>query len=99
MKTLSMLTAICLCLTLVAGTALADRQVTVTKLAQDVQMYNASKGAAADCAMGNLNPPAYAIGDWVWGAESYKYMFYANEAQCNCTEGFTIEAVHMDRYR
>ena len=95
MKTMSMLTVVCLCLALVAGNALAERQVTVTNLTQDVQMYNAAKSAAADCAMGNLNAPAYAITDWIWGAESYKYMFYADDTQCACSDGFTVEAVHM----
>ncbi len=96
MKLLSMLTVICLCLVLVVGLAQAEREVTITKLTQEVRTLDASKSAAADCAMGNLNSPAYAIGDWIWGAESYKYMFYADEAQCAaCSEGFTVEAVNM----
>ena len=95
MKLLSFVTIIALCLTSAAGSALAERQVTATKLAQDVQTYNAGKDAAADCIMGNLNAPAFAIGDWVWGAESYYYIFNADQAGCTCTGGFTVDAVHM----
>jgi hypothetical protein len=95
MKSLSMITVLSLCLILVAGTAMAEREVNVTLIAQDVQTLNAQKSAAADCALGNTNPIAYAITDWIWGAETYGYVFDADQAGCVCAEGFTVEAAHM----
>lgn len=89
--------AICiLCLASLTTAALAERSVVVTPITQEVQPLSvAPNGAAADCAMGNLNPPAYAITDWIWGAESYSYVFYADQSQCACSSGFTVEQVHM----
>ena len=95
MKSLSLITILSLCLILVAGTALAERQVTVTRLAQEAQPLDITKDAPAACMMGNLNAPYYAITDWVWGAEAYKYMFYADQAECTCSAGFTVESVHI----
>ena len=95
MKSLSLITIICLCLILAAGSALAERQVTVTRLTQEAQPLDITKSTAGDCMMGNLNPIYYAITDWIWGAEAYKYMFYADETDCTCSEGFTVESVHM----
>ena len=95
MKSLSLITILSICLLLVAGSALAEREVNVTRVAQDVQELNAAKSAAADCSLGNLNPAYYAITDWVWGAESYGYVFDADATGCTCSEGFVVEAAHM----
>lgn len=78
-----------------AWAAPADREVEVTPLSDLPTQINPA-GAAGICVFGNGNPAAYAITDWIWGAESYKYLFYADPALCSgCPEGFTIESVTM----
>jgi len=97
MKKLSIAVLSIMCLALLAGTALADRQVTVTPVTGDAIPFNQGitpAGADGVCTVGNLNPPMWAITDWVWGAEKYKYLFYADPDQCPaCSEGFTVESV------
>ncbi len=99
MKKLSIAVLLVMCLSLVAGTALADRQVTITPLTGDAIPYSqgiSPSGTDGDCQMGNLNPPYWALGDFIWGAEKYKYLFYADPDQCPvCTEGFTVESVTL----
>jgi hypothetical protein len=92
---------IILCLALVAGAAFAaDRQVVVTPVSGDPVFYSPNALPAnpnpVGCQVGNLNPLAFAITDWVWGSEKYKYMFFADQAQCtSCTEGFTVDSVNL----
>ena len=99
MKKLSIAVLSIMCLALVAGTALADRQVTVTPVTGDAIPFNMGitpSGADGVCQMGNLNPIAWALTDWVWGAEKYKYLYYADPALCTvCSDGFTVEAVTL----
>jgi len=99
MKKLSIVVLSVMCLALMAGTALADRQVTVTPVTREAIPFNPGinpSGADGVCQMGNLNPFVYAITDWVWGNEKYKYLYYADPAQCTvCTEGFTVESVTL----
>ncbi|PIV82183.1 hypothetical protein COW53_00215 [bacterium CG17_big_fil_post_rev_8_21_14_2_50_64_8] len=92
MRTL-ILTVLCL---LLAGTALAaERTAVATPVTGDALSFTPS-GAAGVCTMGNLNPPAYYIGDWIWGAESYKYLFDAEQPLCStCNGGFKVETVHF----
>lgn len=94
MKSLALFTVLALSLCMVAGSALADRDVVVTRVAQDVQSLNATKAAAADCQLGNTTA-YYAITDWIYGAESYSYVFDAEQTGCVCNDGFTVEAAHM----
>jgi hypothetical protein len=99
MKKLSIAVLSIMCLALLAGTALADRQVIVTPVTGDAIPFDQGitpAGANGACTVGNLNSLAYAITDWVWGAEKYKYLFYADPAQCTvCPEGFTVESVTL----
>lgn len=75
----------CLITTVAFG---ADRQVTVTRVEQEVQPPAlAPQGAAGVCVMGNTNAAAYAITDWVWGAESYKYMLEIAGNKANSRAG------------
>ncbi len=85
-----------LCLLMVAGMAqAADKTVVVTPVTGDVMNINQA-GANGVCVMGNLNTPAYAISDWVWGAETYKYLFDADQTECTaCPAGFKVEMVHF----
>ncbi|MBU2500710.1 hypothetical protein KJ682_05210 [bacterium] len=84
-----------LCLGLLCGTALADRAPVITRVADDIQDLGPSS-PQTDCIMGNLNPSYWAINGWLTGAESYKYLFYADPALCpNCPMGFTVSSVHM----
>lgn len=89
--------AICLiCLASFAVATAAEREVVVTPLTQEIQPLAVTpNGAAYDCLMGNLNPPFWAINDWIWGGESYSYVFYADQRDCNCAAGFTVEQVHL----
>lgn len=100
MNYLSKFVLIVFCLVLAAGSVMAaDRQAIVTPVTGDPIAVNPSLaplGADGVCQMGNLNPIAFALTDWIWGAEIYKYMFYADPAQCAaCTEGFTVESVNL----
>ncbi len=85
-----------LCLLLMAGSAMAaERAVVVTPVSGNVININQSTANAA-CVMGNLNTPVYAITDWIWGNETYKYLFDANQEGCaTCPSGFKVEAVHF----
>ncbi len=84
------------CLLLIAGTAMAaDKTVVVTPVTGEVMNINQA-GANGVCVLGNLNNPAYAIQDWIWGQETYKYLFDADQAECMaCPAGFTVEMVHF----
>ena len=95
MMRLRMLTILLLGLVLVASSALADKSVTVKRLG-DPLVNELSLGVAsrADCQVGNLNAVSWAIGDWVFGLEGYKYLFDPT-ASCGCAPGFHLEAVHL----
>lgn len=101
MKKLSMIVLCTLCLTLVAGTVLAvDRQAVVTPVTGVPTNYSPDATPAnpnpAACQVGNLNPIAFALTDWIWGAEKYKSLFYADPAGCGvCTEGFNVSSVNL----
>ena len=100
MNYLPKLTFLVVCLLLLAGTAMGmDRQAVVTPVSGDALPVGpglSPSGADGVCGVGNPNPLAFALTDWVWGAERYKYMFYADPAQCTaCTEGFTVESVGL----
>ena len=99
MKKMSFAVLSIMCLILVAGAALADRQVTVPPVTVDAIPFNSGinpNSVDSDCEMGNLNPFVFPITDRVLGAEKYKYLFYADPAQCpSCTEGFTVEGVSI----
>lgn len=100
MKKLSMLTLFVLCLALAAGSVMAaERQAIVTPVSGEPISVNPAlvpAGADGACQMGNLNPIAFALTDWIWGAEKYSYLFYADPTQCSaCTEGFTVESVNL----
>ncbi len=84
------------CLLLVAGTAMAaEKTVVVTPVTGEI-MNISQAGASGACQVGNLNAPAYAITDWIWGQETYKYLFDADQAGCvACPAGFQVETVHF----
>jgi len=84
-----------LVLVLASAALAADRTVTVTPVTGPVQNINPSD-AAGVCVYGNNSAPAYAITDWIWGAESYATVFRAAQPTCTaCGVGFTIEQVHF----
>jgi hypothetical protein len=91
----------CLALVLVVGLVTAvqgapgDREVNAQPLVTMVPTITPSDAAGA-CVLGNLNPGYWAIGDWIWGAEKYKYLFYADQTDCSaCGQGFTVESVTL----
>ncbi len=47
-----------------------------------------------DCLVGNDNGVFYAVPNWIWGAETYTYLFDPL-GTCGCDVGFEIDAVHM----
>ena len=101
MKKMTIAVLSVLCLTLMTGPSFAaDRQAIVTPVSGDAVSYNPtitpSNPNPVGCQVGNLNPIAFAITDWVWGLEKYKYMFYADPDQCGlCTDGFTVGSVSL----
>lgn len=88
------LTTILLCLVLTTAAAAADRTVTITPLEQPSGPAGLAAPAGV-CVFGNTNAPAYAITDWIWGAESYATVFPAIQPTCGCAGGFNIEQVHF----
>jgi hypothetical protein len=90
-----MFIALILCLLLVAGTALAAREAVVTRLDESELLFAGAATTRGDACWGNLNDPAYAITDWVWGGETYAYGFTPPVFQCPCPLGFHVESVHM----
>ncbi len=84
-----------LCLLLAGAAFAADRTVVVTPVTGNIQSLNPA-GANGVCQLGNLNAPAWAITDWIWGDETYKYIFDADQALCTqCPAGFKVEMVHF----
>lgn len=84
-----------LCLLVAGGALAAEKTVTITPISGNPISIEQA-GAAGVCVMGNLNSPAYTITDWIWGAESYKYLFDAEQPLCaNCPAGFKVEQVHF----
>jgi hypothetical protein len=83
------------CCIVAASGAMADKTLHVQRLSDAEVTHQANGGPARqDCQVGNLNLPTYAIADWVWGAEGYKYLFRA-PATCSCPVGFRLENVHL----
>lgn len=78
----------------IAGVAAAERTVTTTPLAAEVQ-HAGSTPLIAVCTLGNDATAAYAITDYIWGAESYATVFSAPPLSCDCAAGFTVDAVHF----
>lgn len=81
------------CLVMVSGALAQERTVTITPLSGPVLDVDLSAPAGV-CVMGNTNPAAWAIGDWIYGAETYATVFEAMQPPCGCPAGFSVEAVH-----
>ena len=83
------------CCAMVASSAMAQRTLHVQRLSDGEAVLQANGGQSRqDCQVGNLNPPSYAITDWVFGAEGYKYLFRV-PATCSCSVGFRLDSVHL----
>lgn len=80
---------------LLAATASADPAVQIRRIDESALPAGATALKAQDCFVGNLTTPVFMISDRIGGAERYRYSFWADPDLCNCTEGFTIDAVHM----
>jgi len=73
----------------------ADREVHVTPLDHD-RVRSLDQGLSeAACFEGNQNAAAYAITDFIWGQESYAYVFRATPGNCGCPSGFEVLAAHL----
>ncbi|MFH1845805.1 MAG: hypothetical protein ABIF77_21690 [bacterium] len=84
-----------LCLVICATSALADKQLEVRALS-DVQVQVAGEAMrVSDCVVGNTNDPAYAITDWVYGAESYAQVAWPFLECGVCPLGFQPTEVHL----
>jgi hypothetical protein len=100
MKYLSTFALLVFCLVLATGSAVAaEKHAIVTPVSGEAIPINPTlvpTGADGVCGMGNLNPIAFALTDWIWGAEKYASTYYADPAQCTaCTEGFAVESVNL----
>ena len=84
-----------LCGLLAAGAAEAGKVLQAERLdgGQAAELL-AGGPTRQDCQVGNVNPAAWVIGDWVFGAESYKYLFHAPET-CSCPVGIRLENIHL----
>jgi hypothetical protein len=85
------------CLVMTAGLAHADRNVEVKWIGDDeIQTIDLGLPLRGDGIMGNTNTPAWAISNWIFGMEGYKYLFYPPQfAGIGCSLGFWVEKVHM----
>lgn len=86
-------------LILTTGTALAEREVAITQIdgaATTIYPGLQPSGANPACELGNLEPIAFAITDWVLGNEKYATIFTAEPTSCSiCTEGLTVEGANL----
>jgi len=90
-----MLTIATLCLSLLAGSALAERTVVPTPIGELELQTAGVERSRQDCTVGNLNTPSYIVGGWFTGGEGYKYLFNPFEQNCYCPLGFQLETVSM----
>jgi hypothetical protein len=89
------LAALTLWLILSAATATAGRTVTLTRAGDvDPNLMVLGETRRQACQVGNLNPMAWLIGDWISGNEGYKYHFFPRP-QCPCPVGFHLEMVYI----
>jgi len=74
----------------------ADREVTVTPLEYTVPMplTFGPTGGAVNCQVGNLNPAAWAISNFVSAPEDYKLAFDPMTTCTVCPVGFKVTKVH-----
>lgn len=93
MKHLRIMLLVTLCLALLGTQALA-REVIVTRIDNPDIEFSGVEAPRQDCQVGNLNAPAFAITNWVYGNEVYGLIFDPL-ATCACPLGFDVETVHM----
>jgi hypothetical protein len=93
MKPLRMFSLVAICILMIAGTAMAAKTLTATRVDTD-NMTTLNRIPAPDCTVGNLEAPAWGLSGWVTGFESYKYLFNAAEQGC-CNLGFQMQSVGM----
>lgn len=102
-----LLLAVTTALLLSAGLSMAANEMIVTPMKSDVRIVDfenfgmtvAEKCGEADkapqcCKIGNRNPWAYAVQDFVTGNQSFSYMFFA-EPSCGCETGFTTGKIRI----
>lgn len=95
MRMLLMLT---MCLILAAAPAAAQKTLEAVPLDDSqVQRLDLDVLGVSTCQIGNINPNAWAISDWIWGNEAYAYHIYPPDFMC-CNVGFTLDAVTMTVY-
>jgi hypothetical protein len=90
---LALIPVLPLLLAAVSSQAGAARPAHITPLPADSPLL-LPPTARAECAVGNLHPGAWAIGDWVWGQEGYKYLFLPTET-CSCPVGIRLGNVRL----
>ncbi|RKZ14006.1 hypothetical protein DRQ50_09650 [bacterium] len=81
------------CLALATGALAAERNVTVTPVDGVLNSIDLAAPSGV-CVMGNTNAPAWASGEFIWGAESYAIVFEAQRPPCGCPAGFSVEQIH-----
>jgi len=82
-----------LCVALMASAATAKEVATAT-LFDPANMQPGTSDANPIAMVGNLNAPAWLLGGWFTGQESYSYIFNPSQ-QVVCPSGFTVTNVHM----
>lgn len=83
------------CFVMMASVAIARDTPTVTRIDPADLQEMTILTPPGDGVVGNLNPPAQAIGGWLVGDEVYKYLFNPSEQLPNCPVGFNLLSVHM----
>lgn len=77
---------------LMLGSAVTAKELVIETL--DAPDFLAGVRSVDGCLVGNPNGIHYAIPNWIWGAETYTYLYDPLET-CGCSAGFEIDAVHM----
>lgn len=93
MKKLFLLVTLVLCLALSVQALAGTKDLAITRV-DDATVANLS-AARAECVVGNLNPIAYSITDWVYGLEAYKYLFDPTVGCDLCQSGLVVREVHF----
>ena len=75
----------------------ADKEVTVTPFdfGEVVPIIIGPVDPTSTCLVGNLNPPAWVVSDFVLPQEEYKLVFRSRGTCANCLFGFDVDRIHV----
>lgn len=89
-------TVFCLFVALVVPATHAAREVTITRVDPSTFLPLQPSGAAVGCQVGNTNPAAWAISNFIVPPEEYALVFDPLNSTCgNCGLGFQVTTINI----